>query len=46
MEKIGFIGGSMFFGSGFLNYSEKEAQKSKMFFKSGEDLISYFLKVE
>jgi 2,3-bisphosphoglycerate-independent phosphoglycerate mutase len=38
------IFGQDVFGSGCLAYSEKEAQKSSLFFKSGEELIHYFLK--
>jgi len=40
---FGIVGRDIF-GSGFLNYSEKEAQKSKLFFKNGEELINFFLK--
>jgi 2,3-bisphosphoglycerate-independent phosphoglycerate mutase len=29
---------------GFLNYSEKEAQKSELYFKNGYELIDYFIK--
>jgi 2,3-bisphosphoglycerate-independent phosphoglycerate mutase len=29
---------------GFLNYSEKEAQKSGLFFEKGHELMEYFLK--
>ena len=32
------------FGSGFLGYSEKEAQKSKLFFEHGHELIDYLIK--
>jgi 2,3-bisphosphoglycerate-independent phosphoglycerate mutase len=32
------------FGSGFLGYNEKEAQKSNLFFNSGHELIDYFIK--
>ena len=31
-------------GSGFLGYSEKEAQKSKLFFNHGYELIDYLIK--
>ena len=34
------------FGSGFQGFSEKEAQKSKLFFKKGEELINYFFKLQ
>ena len=34
------------FGSGFLGFNEKEAQKSKLFFKKGNELIEYFLKLQ
>ncbi|MGD9015083.1 MAG: cofactor-independent phosphoglycerate mutase [Candidatus Omnitrophota bacterium] len=40
---FGIIGRDIF-GSGFLGYSEKEAQKSKLFFNQGCELIDYFLK--
>ena len=33
------------FGSGFLGFSEKEGQKSDLFFKEGEELINYFFRL-
>ena len=38
--------GKDIFGSGALGYSEKEAEKSKLFFNQGYELIDYFLKSE
>jgi 2,3-bisphosphoglycerate-independent phosphoglycerate mutase len=29
---------------GFLNYSEKEAQKSDLYFEKGHELMDYFIK--
>lgn len=40
------IFGRDIFGGGFLCYSEKEAQKSNLFFDKGYKLIDYFLKLE
>ncbi|MFH1339081.1 MAG: cofactor-independent phosphoglycerate mutase [Candidatus Omnitrophota bacterium] len=40
------IFGQEIFGGGFLCYSEKEAQKSNLFFEKGHKLIDYFLKLE
>jgi 2,3-bisphosphoglycerate-independent phosphoglycerate mutase len=31
-------------GGGFLNYSEKEAEKSDLFFEKGHELMGYFIK--
>ncbi len=39
------IFGQDVFASGFLGYNEKEAQKSDLFFKKGNELIDYFLKL-
>jgi 2,3-bisphosphoglycerate-independent phosphoglycerate mutase len=38
------IFGQDIFGSGFLGFSEREAEKSNLIFKKGEELIDYFLK--
>ena len=38
------IFGRDIFGSGFLGYSEKEAQKSNLFFNKGCELIDYLIK--
>jgi 2,3-bisphosphoglycerate-independent phosphoglycerate mutase len=32
-------------GRGFLNYSEKEAQKSDLYFEKGYELMDYFIKI-
>jgi len=40
------IFGQGVFGSGFLGYSEKEAQRSDLFFDQGYKLIDYFIKGE
>ncbi len=42
---FGILGRDVF-GSGFLGYNEKEAQKSSLFFNSGHELIDYFIKHE
>jgi 2,3-bisphosphoglycerate-independent phosphoglycerate mutase len=38
------IFGKDIMGKGFLNYSEKEAQKSELYFKNGHELIGYFIR--
>ncbi len=40
------IFGQDVFGSGSAGYSEKEAQKSKLFFNKGNELIDYFFKLQ
>jgi 2,3-bisphosphoglycerate-independent phosphoglycerate mutase len=38
------IFGKGIIGGGFLNYSEKEAEKSDLYFEKGHELMGYFLK--
>jgi len=40
------IFGKEVFASGSLGFNEKEAEKSKLVFNSGEELISYFFKIQ
>ncbi len=42
---FGILGRDIF-GSGAPGYNEREAQKSKLFFGSGQELIEYFLRLE
>lgn len=41
---FGIYGGRDIVGKGFLNYSEKEAEKSELYFEKGYELMDYFIK--